>query len=445
MSKAKKTTTKPKVVSKKVTTKKIVKIVNPSDSSSVQYVDLSELKGEQLMDILRKTPKYQNMNDYAIKKAIGGAKQATVPQLRAEVEKITQIPSPVAPNPKGDKKKSPKKEIPVPKKKDIWHWQWEKSTDKFIDIDEDINDKIEEAYTEYLSLPTAVEKINRDIVLLDIPPKDGSKGPKTKINFNHMMIELSAVFPHPSKIRRVKKEIQVPKKRKEKVTVKESPPKSKSPTVKADKKMRLNLDTADYLDIAELASKNKEFSESVNDKLLRKIILERNPDVVIPKNAKISKVLDELNSEFRRLVDENYFRFDDTVPEWVDKEKFITHMMKTINLHFMYQLSANIDGAYEDPDTPGFRSVKVSITSVAIPFHSSAMDPPDDRDAEDQNEYDGVPHTVHLSDEFFAYIMPTVNKYVTLHNATKDRGKYYSTDYHKIDACMYALLLTEKR
>ena len=92
MSKAKKTTTKPKVVSKKVTTKKIVKIVNPSDSSSVQYVDLSELKGEQLMDILRKTPKYQNMNDYAIKKAIGGAKQATVPQLRTEVEKITQIP-----------------------------------------------------------------------------------------------------------------------------------------------------------------------------------------------------------------------------------------------------------------------------------------------------------------------------------------------------------------
>ena len=109
MSKAKKTTTKPKVVSKKVTTKKIVKIVNPSDSSSVQYVDLSELKGEQLMDILRKTPKYQNMKDYAIKKAIGGAKQATVPQLRTEVEKITQIPSPVHLTPKEIKKNPQKK------------------------------------------------------------------------------------------------------------------------------------------------------------------------------------------------------------------------------------------------------------------------------------------------------------------------------------------------
>ena len=401
------------------------------------------------MDILRKTPKYQNMKDYAIKKTIGGAKQATVPQLRTEVEKITQIPSPVVPNPKGDKKKSPKKEILVPKKKDIWHWQWEKSTDKFIDIDEDINDKIEEAYTEYLSLPTAVEKINRDIVLLDIQPKDGSKGPKTKINFNHMMIELSAVFPHPSKIRRVKKEIPVPKKeapkkRKKKVSVKESHPKSKSPTVKADKKMRLNLDTADYLDIAELASKNKEFAETINDKLLRKIILERNPDVLISKNAKISKVLDELNSEFRRLVDENYFRVDDTVPEWVDKEKFITHMMKTISLHFMYQLARDIDEFYEDPDTPmDFRSVKVSVTSISIPFHSSEMEPPEDRDAEDQREYNAVPNTVHLSDEFFAYIMPAVNKYVTLHNATKDREKFYSTDFHKINDAMYALLLTK--
>ena len=123
----------------------------------------------------------------------------------------------------------------------------------------------------------------------------------------------------------------------------------------------MNLDTADYLDIAELASKNKEFSESVNDKLLRKIILERNPDVVIPKNAKISKVLDELNSEFRRLVDENYFRFDDTVPKWVDKEKFITHMMKTINLHFMYQLASNIDGAYEGPDNPALKMLKLAL------------------------------------------------------------------------------------
>ena len=57
------------------------------------------------------------------------------------------------------------------------------------------------------------------------------------------------------------------------------------------------------------------------------------------------------------------------------------------------------------------------------------MEPPEDRDAENQREYNEVPNTVHLSDEFFAYIMPTVNKYVTLHNATKDRENILQTRF----------------
>lgn len=57
------------------------------------------------------------MKDYAIKKAIGGGKQATVAQLRAEVEKITRLPTDKEVSEKTHKiKKSPKK-LPLPPKK----------------------------------------------------------------------------------------------------------------------------------------------------------------------------------------------------------------------------------------------------------------------------------------------------------------------------------------
>ena len=86
---------------KKVVKPKVVKpkIVKPKTAAK-------ELTGTELLNILRKSDKYLDMKDYAIKKAIGGGKQATVPQLREAVNALAI---------KEIKEKSPKKPHKVEK------------------------------------------------------------------------------------------------------------------------------------------------------------------------------------------------------------------------------------------------------------------------------------------------------------------------------------------
>lgn len=93
-------TNKP-VREKKVVKPKVVKpkVVKPKTAAK-------ELTGTELLNILRKSDKYLDMKDYAIKKAIGGGKQATVPQLREAVNALAI---------KEIKEKSPKKPHKVEK------------------------------------------------------------------------------------------------------------------------------------------------------------------------------------------------------------------------------------------------------------------------------------------------------------------------------------------
>jgi hypothetical protein len=159
------------------------------------------------------------------------------------------------------------------------------------------------------------------------------------------------------------------------------------------------LSTLNYLELRDLCSSNKYYSNLCNNNNLKYILQNKNTNIVIPSNIDINKVLNNIYNEAAKAVDKSY-----DIPIWVDKTLFKKDMIYKILADFIdYFNTVN----YVDEDTVNdYLSVYyVHNMNIIMPFTTKTMNDIEKQELSDRT--DSI--ELHIPQSFYHYILPTLH------------------------------------
>src|SRR5436853_2142624 len=134
-------------------------------------------------------------------------------------------------------------------------------------------------------------------------------------------------------------------------------------------KININyLTKLDYIDLKNLCNTSIEFKHICEDNiLLRSILANKNKNIIVTRDFDISSALNDIYGKIEILIFNNF----SYTPDWINKEKFLNHMIRYISLLFVTQLT---DEIIEYVDIPPNDTISINKSYLAFPFHSNEIE-----------------------------------------------------------------------
>ena len=181
------------------------------------------------------------------------------------------------------------------------------------------------------------------------------------------------------------------------------------------------LSTLDYIDLINLCKISGYRDICNNNTLLKKILINKNIDIILAKNLDIIKALNDIYMQFGKIF---YSIYDlNNIPNWIDKEKFINHMINTIRSNFVPQLIERIiDTKEENGELQSGMEIYLYKDIIVIPYIvGDANNLRMEIDDLLNNSDIIILNTITLPESFIEYIQPTL---INIYNKYDDNTYY---------------------
>ena len=196
------------------------------------------------------------------------------------------------------------------------------------------------------------------------------------------------------------------------------------------------LSTLDYLDIKSICKISKQYEYICqDDTLLKNILINKNDDIVMTRDINVAVALEDIYREIENLIYKNYSTT--SIPDWVNKERFIIYMIKIIRDEFVDTLVEEIvENTYDGGLFMSDMNINIYKSTIAFQFHTNKVELSIELDELLDATVNDLIHTIVLPELFQEYINPTL---INVYNKYDDE-----TYYNRVEKAILDLLFMSK-